>query len=364
MARRGIVNELKVDLTNYDYFLNGEGSVGKTSLAYELGKKVTGSNEGSFLITIGEEPKPDHLDGALYDRAKTWADLVDIKDDLIDNKKEYPHTKFVVFDSFDEFCRLAEEEVVRLNNKEFPDKRTTTIKAAYGGYQAGESKALEMMLKFTGEIKDAGYTRFYIGHTKEKNKKDLISDIEYSVITNNVAAKYYDSFKHKVAIACVAYTERDMGNLETVKDAFTKGTKQTGDIISKKRVIVFRDDDNVIDTKCYFKHITPKIDFSTDGFIKAIEDAIKAELEEVKGKPVDDKEIAKIIKKQEKEKEVEVQKHQTAVGTKDLLAKIVENKEKLDMAQVKTIMDEYKITKLTDENSPKEMYEKIIALLG
>lgn len=364
MARRGIVNELKVDLTNYDYFISGQSSIGKSVLSYEFGKKITGNNEGSFIISIGEEPAPDHIDGALYDKARSWADLVDIKDDLIDNKKEYPHTKFVIFDSFDEFCRLAEEEVVRLNNKENPDKRVSTIKAAYGGYQAGESKALEMMLKFTGELKTAGYARFYIGHTKEKNKKDIMTDIEYTVITNSVAAKYYDSFMHKVAIACVAYMEYDMTNIETVKDAFTKGTKQTGDIISKKRVIVFRDDDNVIDTKCYFKHITPKIDFSTDGFIKAIEDAIKAELEEVKGKPVDDKEIAKIIKKQEKEKEVEVQKNQSTHNTKDLLAKIVENKEKLDMAQVKTIMDEYKITKLTDENSPKEMYEKIIALLG
>ena len=114
MARRGKVNELKVDLTNYDYFLNGEGSIGKTTLAFELGKKIAGHNEGSFILTIGEEPTPDHLNGALFDKAKSWADLEDIKEDLIVNRKEYPHTKFVVFDSFDEFCRLAEEEVVLL----------------------------------------------------------------------------------------------------------------------------------------------------------------------------------------------------------------------------------------------------------
>ena len=364
MARRGKVNELKVDLTNYDYFLSGQSSIGKSVLSFELGKKITGNNEGSFIISIGEEPAPDHINGALYDKAKTWAELEDIKEDLIVNKKEYPHTKFVVFDSFDEFCRLAEEEVVRLHNRENPDKRTSTIKSAFGGYQAGENKALDMMLKFTGELKDAGYSRFYIGHTKEKNKKDLITDIEYTVITNSVAAKYYDSFMHKVAVACVAYMEHDMTNIETVKDAFTKGTKQVGDIIGKKRVIVFRDDDNVIDTKCYFKHIQPKIDFSTDNFIKAIEDAIKAEMEEATGKPVTDKEVEKIAKKQTAEREAQAEKVIEATATKSLLDKIIANKDMLDMVQVKAIMDEFGVAKLADENAPKEMYDKILATLG
>ena len=29
MARRGKVNELKEDLTNYDYFISGQSSIGK-----------------------------------------------------------------------------------------------------------------------------------------------------------------------------------------------------------------------------------------------------------------------------------------------------------------------------------------------
>ena len=52
MARRGKVNELKVDLTNYDYFISGQSSIGKSVLSFELGKKITGNNEGSFIISI------------------------------------------------------------------------------------------------------------------------------------------------------------------------------------------------------------------------------------------------------------------------------------------------------------------------
>lgn len=367
MARKvGKINEIAVDLTSYDYFFNAIGGYGKSTFAYELGKLITKSDEGTFIITCGKEPEPKHIANAFYDVAHDWDELVNIADELCDNKAEYPNTKFVSIDSFDEFKRIAEEQSVKLYNRTVQDvsKRASTIAQAWGGYTRGEQKALELMLNIMDRFKRAGYSRLYIGHTKEKNKKDIYTDTEYSIITNKVEPMYYDSFKDKCNIAFTGYIEYTMTDLETIKDAFTKKEKQVGRIANSKRVLIFRDDENAIDTKCHFKHIEAKIDFSTENFIKAVSDAIKADIEDASGKPINDKEIAKIAKKQEKEKELEVAKNTAVQSNKALLDKIIENKDKLDMVKAKEILDKYGIATLSDENSPSQMYLDIIATLG
>ena len=52
MARRGRICEMKRKFEDYDYVILGVGGIGKTTLAYELGKKITGSDEGTFIITF------------------------------------------------------------------------------------------------------------------------------------------------------------------------------------------------------------------------------------------------------------------------------------------------------------------------
>ena len=64
MARRGRICEMKRKFEDYDYVILGVGGIGKTTLAYELGKKITGSDEGTFIITCGAENEPMHINGA------------------------------------------------------------------------------------------------------------------------------------------------------------------------------------------------------------------------------------------------------------------------------------------------------------
>ena len=67
-------------------------------------------------------------------------------------------------------------------------------------------------------------------------------------------------------------------NVEEKKNAFTKKMDKVGELTDRKRVMVFADDDNAIDTKTHFEHIAHKIDLSAEGFIKAVEDAIAIKL--------------------------------------------------------------------------------------
>jgi hypothetical protein len=56
MARKyGINNKMSTHFADYDYIINGVGGIGKTTMVYEIGKKITGSDEGTFVINFGED---------------------------------------------------------------------------------------------------------------------------------------------------------------------------------------------------------------------------------------------------------------------------------------------------------------------
>lgn len=307
MARKvGKNNVMKVDFGAYSYIINGVAGIGKTTLAHDIGKQVTGSDEGTFIISIGEEPEPAHIDGAFYDTAPTWKDFVAIVDELCKNKAEYPDTRFIALDSMDEMYRLAEAFVVEEYNKTQTDisKRVKVIGAAYGGFQRGETRVVDVVISTIFKLKKAGYQLLPIGHTKVKTKTDPITEIAYEQLTCNIDNKYYNAIKDKVNLIAMCYVERKIENVKEVKDAFSKTMKQKGTLAEEKRVIVFRDEDDMtVDTKSHFKNIAPKIEFGTETFIKAVEDAIKADLEEKRGVKVSDKDIKAMAKEQASEKE-------------------------------------------------------------
>ena len=282
MSRRkvGVRKEIKVDFANFSYLLDGIAGIGKTTMAYEIGRKLYGE-DGFLLLTIGQEPLPEHLGGILNDRANDWAELEQIVDELVEYRdSDYKNLKLIGIDTVDELFRLGEEEAVSIYNASvIPEKRVKSISQAFGGFQKGENKVVDLAITTIFKLRNAGYGIFFIGHTKVKNKKDLMTDIEFEQLTSNLDAKYYNAIKDKVNIVACAYIEREMNDLETVKDAFNKKDKQVGRISSERRVVVFRDEEYAIDVKSHFIDIEPKIDFGADEFINAILTAIKKQKE-------------------------------------------------------------------------------------
>lgn len=265
-ARAGKRNRIKVDLSSYSYYLRGIGGIGKTTMAYELGRKLWGE-DGMFIIQLGKEDGVSHLHDALYDEASTWAELDAIVSDLVQYRtSDFAETRMVCIDSTDELFRIAEKEVVRLHNAECAlDKRTKSINAAFGGYGKGQDKAIDIVVDMIWKLKDAGYGLFFIGHTKVRTIKDTLTETEFDQLTTNISIKYDNAIKDKVYVTATAYVERDID-------------PKTKKVTSEKRVISFRDQSYAIDTKSRFTEITPKIDFDTNEFIKAMEDAIKAQI--------------------------------------------------------------------------------------
>lgn len=367
MARRrvGKLREVKVDIANYSYLINGVGGIGKSTTVSEVAVKKYGV-KGYLLLTVGQEPVPEHIGNIYNERVVDWDDLEDAIDSICEYKDEdYPDLRIVGIDSVDEVFRLAEKKVIELHNRKFPEKRTDTIKSAFGGFQAGENKVVDIVVSTLFKLRDYNICPWFIGHTKTKNKVDQILDIEFEQITSNLDNKYYNAIKDKVAVVMCAYMERQMTDLQTAKDAFTKKNKQIGKIASEKRMVTFRDEEYAIDVKSHLKHIVPKCELDSDVIIKELEEAIRKQSEMFHGVK-SDKEIEE--KKMEQEKEqaepIKAPKIDELELKTEKLDKIKSNIQRLDMTKVQPIMQEYSVADFTNiEIIPMECLDSILELL-
>lgn len=286
MAERkfGKTYKMSEKFEDYSYIINGVGGIGKTTLVYEIGKLVTGSNEGTFIITCGGENKPRHIPDAFGDVAPDFKTFVAIVKELCTNREAYPDTKFVAIDSLDEYARIAENYVVAEWNASCDiNDRAKSISQAYKGFQKGENRACDLMIQQVMKLQDAGYSILEIGHTKTKSKSDVITQVQFEQLTCNLDNKYYNALKDKVNLVAMCYFEHVIDNVEEKKNAFTKKMDKVGELVDRKRVMVFADDDNAIDCKSHFEYITHKIDFDAKGFVDAVEEAIAMKLDAVNG---------------------------------------------------------------------------------
>ena len=277
MARKyGRTYKLSKNFEDYSYIINGIGGIGKTTMVYEIGKLITGSNEGTFIITCGVENKPKHIDDAFGDVAPDFKTFTDIVKELCENKGEYPDTKFVAIDSMDEFARITENYVVAEWNKTCDiNDRAKSIAQAYKGFQKGESRACDLMLQQIMKLQNAGYSLLLVGHTKTKLKEDVITKVQFEQLTCNLDNKYYNALKDKVNLVVMCYNENIVENIEEKKNAFTKKMNKVGQLTDRKRVMVFADTDNAIDCKTHFPFIVAKADFGAQNFIDAVRDALE-----------------------------------------------------------------------------------------
>ena len=302
-------NVVKADLCNYSILLNGIGGVGKTTLFYQVTTKLYGE-DGGLMINVGNEPQPNHIVNANYLQADTFKDIMEFVDELCKGRNgAYSHIKVVGFDTLDTIYDLAEDYVLEeYNNSVDGGKEVNTIKSAYGGYQAGENRVVDLVVKTLFKLRSYGYGLWINGHTKRKTKADQLGNVEYEQLTSDLPAKYYNAIKNKVNIVGTAYIRRSFDNMKQVKDAYNKGKMKTvGTVTDESRIIVFRDDDYAIDCKSHFPEICDACEFDRDCFIESVYDAIKKELEKQVGKPISDEQMKKVQEQQQKEQEEQIE---------------------------------------------------------
>lgn len=290
MGKYGKKNEVKLDPLAYNLALIGESGIGKTTIIKEYCEKLAGE-DGYLFLEIGKEDGADAIDGIVYENAPDWDTFEDIIDDIVTNKvSDYPELRVVVIDTYDELFRVAEPEVVRMHNVDNADKPVKSIKGAFGGFQAGEDKCIEIVLNKLWSLKEVGVSFIVIGHTKTRNVDDPVTGESFMQLTTNMPQKYFNAIKTKVHFLGVAAIDRKIVQEKTgKKDFVTKKDVMKGVVKGETRKITFRDDNFVIDSKSRFADIIDDIPMDVDALISAINDAIEKERSKSGRKLSDDK---------------------------------------------------------------------------
>lgn len=348
----GKKNEIKVNPLAYNLALIGESGIGKSTVIKEYCEKL--APDQYMFLEIGKEDGGDALNGLMYLNCPEWDMDYDedtnsigfntFIEDVCENRAtDWKDLKVVVVDTMDELFAIAEPEVIAMHNRENPTKRTKSIKAAFGGFQGGEEKAVEIVLDRLWSLKKVGVSFIVIGHTKTRNITDPVTGEDFLQLTTNMPQRYFNAIKTKVHFLGVAAIDREIVKEKTgKKDFVTKEEIKKGVVKGETRKITFRDNNFVIDSKSRFSDIVESIPLNSDALIKAITDAIESELKK-SGKTVEESkaeqekaETKRLKRIEEAEKNARAEKELNEVK-----AEIVDffTANKTDMAKIKPVLE-------------------------
>lgn len=279
MARKfGKKNHVKVDPFNYSLMMLGEPKIGKTSLLFEVAEKLVGE-DGYIFAELFRERGADAIEGIVAENLPTWDDWVEFVDDIVDNKTEdYPDLRVIFVDTYDQYILMAEEEAIRLWNKDNPEKKAKTLNQSWGGFGSGK-KVIELMFEQIDRLESVGVKVWWIGHVKTKEVKNIYDEETYQTLTSDQQQNYFNALKKNLHFLCLAYFDRQLQKEKTGrKNLVTKKEEIKTVIKDETRKIKFRDDSFVVDSGSRFSDIVPEINLDANEFITAITDAIKAEI--------------------------------------------------------------------------------------
>ena len=371
MGKFGHPNEVKLDPLKYNIGLLGESGIGKSTIMKEICEKLAGP-DGYIALDIGKEDGHEAINGIITEKVEDWHKFVEVTDDIIENKTtDYPNLKVVIIDTYDELCKLAEKEAIRLYNIKSQDKKVDTINAAWGGFGKGLDKAIDLMLDRLWELKKVGVSFIIIAHVKRTDMTDVMTEEQYAMLTSNTTQRYFNAIKQKLHFLGLAYIDRTIVKEKTKKKDKDGKYIEKGKIAAESRVINFRDDTYSVDSKSRFADIVDSIPFDADEFIKAMKDAILAEqkksgvsLKEYEKKQKKEAEAAAVVEaeysKNRKKNFVDEDKNDEliAVIKTKFLAADTELQE-----QIKDVMAEYNIPNFKSSDVSTEGLEKIVAML-
>ena len=286
MAKFGKKNHVSINLLDYSTCLLGEAKVGKTTIIKEVCEKIAGE-DGYLFLEFGDERGAAAIENINYENVEAWwsdedEDIVgfaDIVEDICENKTtDYPNLKVVVWDTYDQIIPIAEAESIRLYNKSVnADKKADTINAAWGGFGRGEKKAMELMWDMKNRLKKVGVETIIIGHVKTKDITDTVTGEQYQILTSDQQQNYFNALKKQLHFLALAYVDREIVKEKTGKKDIKGKDVMRNAISEETRKIKFRDEGYAVDAGSRFGDIVPEIPMDADLFIKAIEDAIRAE---------------------------------------------------------------------------------------
>ena len=226
------VKNISTDIKELSIYLRSTKKFGKTTLFRDTILAKYNDPSRGLLVGCGNEMGYKLLSNLNSTQVSSWKDLVELKKWLIDEKGKEHNIEIVCFDTADELVLLADKETIRISNIENPTKQVRTIRAAMGGYTAGEKYSANNVIKpFMNDLQKAGFGIWCIAHTKMKSikEKGSLEEEGYMQLSSNLSADYESAFGDIFDVTLTGVIDRDFEEKKT-KD---KVKKYTTDIIRK-----------------------------------------------------------------------------------------------------------------------------------
>ena len=225
------INTIKPDIKNVSIYLRSVKKFGKSTLFRDVILEKYGDPSYGLLVEIGMERGDTLLDNVNTTHIDTYKDLVELQKWLIEEKGKEHNIEIVGFDVADEIVPLFDKETIRQHNLENPQKQIRSIKAAMGGYTAGEQYSATLMKNYFDKIKSAGMQVWCLSHSKYKNIKDKanVDNEGYMQLTSNLASAYEAALGDIFDVVLTGVIDR---NIETVGEG-DKAKRYATDAIRK-----------------------------------------------------------------------------------------------------------------------------------
>lgn len=287
------MNVIQNKLESYRPFgIIGQPKLGKSTFFRDLVIKYTGSPEHGLLISCGNENGYKHLDNLQYEVAQVWdkpygryeedlpeelktRGLVQIIDELVETKQTNG-IKMVALDTIDELYIIAYGQV-REEHRKAKGEYPKSVNDALGGFGAGRKRIIELVNQQLDRLSNAGYAVFWIGHTKDKMKEDVLTGVSYEIVTNNLEDNFFSALEARSQMVMNFVGEREFENIQSETSKGFDGkttTKEVGTSTGITRYIYFRDS-GLVHASCNFPGVPTKVELSVDNFLKVFNQGVE-----------------------------------------------------------------------------------------
>ncbi len=190
------INKTAESINDISIYLRSVKKWGKSTLFRDIIRvKYDGDLSRGALVECGMETG-DTMLNANTTHVDTYEELIELKNWFINEKGKEHNIEMICFDTADELVPIFEAEVIRMHNKENPTKKVKSIKACFGGYNAGVEMAAGMIKKYMSELKKAGFGITIIAHSKFKQikEKGSLEEDGYMQLTSTLGSSYESIF--------------------------------------------------------------------------------------------------------------------------------------------------------------------------
>ena len=233
--KKPVVNRITADIANISIYLRSTKKFGKTTLFRDVIMAKYGDPERGLLIACGNEQGFAMLDNLNVVCIDNYKDLVDLCNWLIKEKGKEHNIEIVAFDTADELALIADKETIA-RSKEETGRPCKSIKAAFGGFQAGpEYSANNVVKPIISGLKKAGFGIWVIAHTKFKTIKEKggLDEDGYMQLTSNLTPNMESAFGDCLDVVITGVIDRDTEQRTKKAGQYSKTENYVTDTVRK-----------------------------------------------------------------------------------------------------------------------------------